>query len=89
VQSWGPFSWAKLADVGFSSSNFTMQDHIQSNAVDVFLMRCVCVCVCERERERERELNSGEAHSLSTSCFHKKNSFHYFEDYLMTKLTLG
>jgi hypothetical protein len=26
--------------------------------------------------------------NMSTSCFHK-NSFHYFQDYLMTKLTLG
>jgi len=25
--------------------------------------------------------------NMSTSCFHK-NSFHYFQDYLMTKLTL-
>jgi hypothetical protein len=26
--------------------------------------------------------------NMSTSCFHKI-SFHYFEDYLMMKLTLG
>jgi hypothetical protein len=29
-----PFSWAKLAYFGFSSSNFTVQDHIQSTAGD-------------------------------------------------------
>jgi hypothetical protein len=27
-----PFSWAKLAYFGFSSSNFTVQDRIQSTA---------------------------------------------------------
>jgi hypothetical protein len=33
---WGPkpFSGAKLADFGFSSSNFTVQDHILSTAGD-------------------------------------------------------
>jgi hypothetical protein len=29
-----PFSWAKLAYFGFSSSNFTVQDHIPSSAGD-------------------------------------------------------
>jgi hypothetical protein len=29
-----PFSWPKLAYVGFSASNFTVQDHILSTAED-------------------------------------------------------
>jgi hypothetical protein len=33
-----PFSLAKLAFVGFSSSNFTVQDHIPSTAGDALIL---------------------------------------------------
>jgi len=65
-----PFSWVKLAYVGFSSSIFIVQDHILSTIGDAFRAHTLCQSLYKKFKYlyKKKKLHIVQAHKKIPSC---------------------
>jgi hypothetical protein len=77
-----PFSWAKLACIGFSSSNFTVQDHIPSTYKLLYAMITCLFFISTSDLDwfMVATVNHATLFSSSSSCFGVKLALGFISD---------